>query len=648
MRGLNVFLISYFLITYFLSPAIFAANVSVTGSIQPSPSDVAVTIHSNKPNNAELYEEDDVNLTIDYSSTLKYSTSLVIEATWEKGLIENSGFNYIDVFEYKLGSATISAEGALPTVDIQNRKITWNIPHYSPSEIPRKVHFSLKVRENIPTDQNLTTNVKVGGKISKTTYIGNTLHYSVNPIAPTRISAATPTPKITTSPPTQISLPPTVQSIKFYSINLTSVTDSTATISFQTTIPTSFEIQYGESPQNLSQQIIGLDKQLIREVTLPNLLSQTQYYFKIMTTNKGIKNIHSDIFTFQTASQAQLLNIKKDSSVIQWSHIPISSKESSVIKIPPSKPISITFAVENPEQISGIIAKFQRTKVLGINTFSHSAPIEETRLIEILPGVFSGELLTPSTFGEYRIVLDSKDIYGGFSSKALPYNISIVKPFLVIRENTKEPIENAKVTILRYEASKKSFSNLNQSFNLSYDTNEKGELDIALPVGQYKFEIHAQGYSSKKDTIDLNKDNYPTFYLERTNSLIGKISYYKTTLQEVKEFVMHTLDNFFSSPIGRDASWFFSILITSLFIAAFLIFNHKQHLYKHFLPWFVDILETTILNGLMILMTVLTLGFLISQGSQYLIKFSIPLLITWILWILFIKREWQNQKSSKG
>jgi hypothetical protein len=532
-------------------PAALAAGqqIAITAAVAPKPSDVDLSFSASQPAGANLARGETVNFSIDYRSSLAGSEPIIIKARWNQGLIKGSTFNYIDIFEYVVGSAGGSADGTTPVIDPQNHTITWNIAQAAPAG---HLSFKLKVRRQLPTEKQIDVTVGAEGKVFKTLLPTKSLAFTLQKPSLPGAPAATPPP--TPSPSPLPSPAATEKPLAFDFISLQEVSDTSARLFFRTTGEAVSTVFYGENPPSLTEKLVSLNPQQTQTIKMTGLKPNHQYYFRIRAANGAGQTAVSDIFTFKTAAGEEIVSIKKDGVLFLWNKTILTSKETENLVVPQEKPLALSVKVENPENISQIKAKFQNTRVLGLNSRLPPPPIEETKLVEMSPGVFSSDLLAPQRTGHYQLVLEIKDVYGGFRLKNLPYHIIVSKPLVVLNRQTGEPVENARVRINKYEESSKTFVPLEEKLSFAQYTDENGELDLALPPGTYSFEAFAIGYQpvKEKSALGIEALSYPQILLPPSSSLHDKFLYYTQAVGDMTTLTGGYAASIFASQRARN------------------------------------------------------------------------------------------------
>lgn len=569
----------------------------ITGVVKPKPSDIEFSFSSSVPGGSTLLEEQQVNFTISYRSALMGTESFRIEAGWEEGQL-NGGSEYVDVFDYVLGSATTSDGGTVPVIDLVNRTIVWDIESLVPSESTHDVLFSLKVKSSLPTDVDISTSVYSQGKIFNTYWPEERINYSVEAtIEPTSTPTATPTP---TAVPTVTSIPgptstptagptstpgvaatstpgPTVTStatptptvspvpLSFKKIEIKEIGAEFVKIYVETSRPTTLDLWYGEEKEKLFEKISKENYKTEHLIEIKDLEVNKRYYFKITIKAEDGEEKSSDLFVVRTARSEALVKISKDRLMLSASGIPLTRGRVKEVGFPMEKEILISIRVENPELVRKIMAKFENSQVLGIaSSVMAQPPIKEARLLETLPGVFSGDLLGPKTKGNYRLVLNIEDVYGGFFTEVMPQELFVSRPIRLVYRESGRPVEGAEVNVLHFDEKQSLFVQMAEGFSFPVFSDEKGEIDIALPVGLYKFKISSIRHKEEEFLVDLRGGVvfYPELRLETLPGWRAVLAYYSHSVRDVWHYISSELDSFFLSHRVRDLSLILTFLIS--------------------------------------------------------------------------------------
>lgn len=620
-------------------------QLSVTATVPAKPSDLELVFDKNNIRST-WNENDNIIFTIQYKSSIPYATSAIVEASWDKGLLDGSTFNYLDVLEYVTASATNNND-ASPVIDILNRKIIWNISNLLPNE-EKTLSFKLKVRSDIPTSKKLTGKIKAQGKILNIYGLGHELDFAVQPSYKDQEPANQPT-----SIPTVISISPTItptptlpKSLQIEQVNINEISDIKASLSVNTNIGATYQLQYGTSPNELGNKIVAVQPDTHHIINLDHLTPKTQYFFKV-TLNNAKQTVVSDIYTFTTASQSIPILIEKKDIVLSSNRIILTSNTSTFSVIPQLHPLSINVHLDNPENISQVYARFVNSKVLGISTFTPAVAIEETRLVEISPGVYSAEILAPRKKGQYQIQLQIKDNYGGISLRTLPNKIIISSPISIINSQNGKPIEGAYVKISRFEESSRVYIPIDTGISLAYNTDEKGILSIVLPPGQYRFDVTAIGYKTVTKTVVLGIGDYPIFKLIPSHKLIDGINYQVHSFNNIWLFTRMSFENFFTSQITQDVLLLFFIASTIILLTILIIEKFTYRVGNNLWEWFKIIFLTSLLGQLFLMNTFFLIGLWYYRGIDKIMIFILIYCISSFFGILFFRKRWKNEKLRK-
>lgn len=186
-------------------------NLDVTAAVDPTVNDVSIVVTATKPEGDEIYPTEIVTFTVQYSVTPNTGFPMTLVASWEEGLIEGSGSNYVEVYDYVIGSATTASQGAEPVVDLLNRTITWEIDRVDYSSIPYEVSFDLQVKPSFLTTNRILVYTNADATFQNAVHPQVDYLLYVNPnLTPTPTETLTPTPTgPTETPPPYQTLTPT-------------------------------------------------------------------------------------------------------------------------------------------------------------------------------------------------------------------------------------------------------------------------------------------------------------------------------------------------------------------------------------------------------------------------------------------------------
>ncbi len=546
-------------------------HVTLTATVPVNINDLRISQNTVPVGGSTLNKDEELTVTISYGSNLTATKPFYLEASCDSGLIEGSSSNYIDVFDYITGSASNADDGTPAAIDLQNKKITWDIPALSPSVNDHTVTYKLKVKSSLATTTRLSTAVRSQGRVDSTYTAEQVNNLFVLLSVPSPGPTATSTPVINNKTPSPT---PTILPLAFLKIEMREITHTTAEIYLKISKSAYYTISYGTQPNLLTTKLTSLtslDSDIIR---LSNLEPNTKYYFKIrIFTNKG-ESATSDLYVFRTALQENLIQLSKKDTLILWHDTVLNTPEATRLTIPHSKPLTVILHLDSPKNISEIRMSFQNSNVLGISTENSPVPIGEVKLIEISEGNFSAQLASPEINGNYDLTLRIKDIYGGFATRKIPYLFNITDPLTFVNSSSNKPIENVDVTVSKLEKSSQIYVELFKNFSLANRTDENGQLNIVLPQGNYEIETHAIEFTDSREKLIINDStaDYPKLKLVSNNSLIAHIKYFLQTLNDGYAFVQKNLITFTSSHRIQDLSLFLleSVVLLTAFITLFI------------------------------------------------------------------------------
>ncbi len=562
----------------FLAPQIRTQEEAIISQtyVPPQESDFQLSLTDDQTNTI-LQPGDEIKLTISYRSLLKNSAPARIKVSWSQGRSEDG--LYFSVFDYQLGSATSSPEGINPTINLNQREISWVFSALEPKTASQSVSLTLKVSSSLPSNTSLTAAATAQVTLYQTSLSPKTKEYQIiTPIeataTPSPSLTPTPTPQPTSQPtttPTATPTPTPIPQLKLKRVSFDLIGSREALISWQTEPTTSFQFRYGRQPNQLDQVITNLQTRIRHQVHLDQLEPNQNYYFQIRLQTPTGHQLDSEIFTFTTAAAELLDQLQSQTIRLQSDRFLLSRKKpEEKIVLTQHQSLVITVEPPNPETILVLRARFRNSQVLGINNFTPPPNEGEVELIEISPGVFSGELLTPNQPGRYQLLLIVIDQKGQRFQKIIDDAIFLSPPLRVVNQKNGQPVENARITILRFSDKQKQFLPLGQGFALAHYTDEKGELALNLPPGHYRFQIEAPGFRFKTVTLALGKTDfrYPQIKLIPETSLISRWRYYQEITRDLIHFSQFNLSQLFGSRRSRD--WF--TLVSSL-IALIQIIN---------------------------------------------------------------------------
>jgi hypothetical protein len=538
--------------------AILAHNqAQVTATVPPNITYLPISVESTTAGN-NFPQNTVLNYKITYGLLTVGDFPLTIQAQWSQGTVNGSLGPSVDVVGYAIGSASNGYGRTVPIVDTVNKTITWTFNSFPGNTTNKTLTFQLKTNDYYTGNSNVSFDVSARA-ISKPTItpdqtVTQTYSYSANlgptpnptqtpTVTPTLTTTAAvttknnPTPTLTPTPPA----PPTISAI-----DIQSISQSNAKITIDTSSKSTFTVKYGTAQGLLSQNLTSLTPLASNTISLPDLIPDTNYYFKVVAKDPSGAITSSDIFTFRTAviseaptADTQTLIATSNNNIINSPQAADASGNktgNAAIVVPVASTFSIQFALNKTTVIKSIQAFIVNKHVLAANTFAAtSANPNYVNLVEIQPGVYTGKLLSQPDSGNYELYTRIIDYNGNITVQKIA-DLNIVDKFIVITKGTKAPTENARVLLYLYNPQLRTYTVISPSIlpitNPSFSATD-GTINITLPQGRYKAEISAIGYKNKTVEFAItSQGGYPTVALVPNTSIISFAQYYLSTLSD--------------------------------------------------------------------------------------------------------------------
>lgn len=535
-------------------------QIGVTATVQPDTTYLPITIESttggdNFPQNTTL------NYKITYGLLTVGDFPLTIQAQWSQGTIAGSPTPSVDIVDYVIGSASDAYASVPAIVDTVNNTLTWTIPSFPGNTLNKTVTFSLRTNDSYTGLSSVSFDVSAraisGATVTPDQTVTQDYLYSAS-LEPTPTptpgqtgQSPTPTPgppNGTTGATTPTPTPTTAAPPSFSQIEVQALSDSQAQIAIGTNSNATYTVVYGTSPNALSQTITSLTALTGNSIVLPDLIPDTNYYFKVVAKDASGKVIGSDIYTFQTAAVSEAPLIDSQSLLVTSNdNVLVSPAKANApagqtiaanaITIPQSSVFDIRFSLKKDIAIKSIQIII-KSKVLGANTFSIPQAEADTNfanLAEISPGVFSGRLKSLPSPGNYEIFVRIVDYNGNIIEQKL--TDLIVTPKLAVYDKAnKSDIENVRALLYLYNEATRTYDVISpQILPISNPvfSQSNGEYDLVLPYGKYRAELSAIGY--KNQTVEFaitSRGGYPAIYLTPNFNIMSIAQYYLSTLSD--------------------------------------------------------------------------------------------------------------------
>lgn len=499
-------------------------QISVSAEVEASPDDLEAELLATTPGSV-FSQNKTINYQLTYGSTLPYSTSLTVEAVWSLGTIDGNSTPSEDILDYVIGSASQGYNSTAPVVDLENRKITWTIASFPANTSGQTVTFSLRTNDSYTDTDDVS--FAVTGRV--TTPTASSADSTVTKMY-RYIMGPTPTSQPATSvPATTTPTPPGTASQRpvFSSIRIREITHDKAVVDITLLQPATLDIQYGLSPLALTSRIRSVQSKTFHTIELSPLKANTIYYFRVTARAVSGLTTTSDIFTFITAKDSDIAEIDLSNLIFTSYTIILLSpqaglgeKELLSLVLPLNTPFEFRMGIKDKKSLKRAQAQLKNKKVLGLSSMYADSNSTSVEMVEVKKGVYDGRLKTPKVKGVYQLVVRLSDINGTIHETNL-LDIYVKDPFTIQDDSTLEPLEGVSVLLYQYNIRTRMYdiiSPVQIPFTNPLSTNNDGQLDIALPEGKYKADIHFLGY--KDQTIEFTvapneKDNYPTILLEK-------------------------------------------------------------------------------------------------------------------------------------
>lgn len=574
-------------------------QVSATVPAQPSHFQLAL---SQETSGSEFAQDKTIEYKITYGSHVSYEVdSLTIIASWDKDAI----------LSYIVGSAANAHNNTPPVINTVNKTITWSLTSFPGSTINKTVFFKLKTSTTHTTSDDFEVKAQLNapGVTKEQSLTKPFKHKSTSPT-----STPTPAPTTTTTPtPTPT---PRINPFAFTSVGVQTISQQEAQVSVSTTLPSSVSVSYGASQQALTKSTQSSGPATNHSITLSGLSQDTVYYFRVRARAQG-RTITSDTFTLKTARVSELPEVDKTSIIITSNNTVLTAPSTGeqgeedgektvkdpVIVLPPRASYVFRFKLVKKTGVKRMRVIVRSKKVLGIATFLEDAlspqkaeaESDEIEVIEIEPGVFTGKLIGKTLPGDYEVFVVTEDDFGNITEEKVAA-LRVTNPFTVLRRTDKKPIEGARIELFLYNPRTKNYDYIAESAiaitNPSF-TDNKGELQVVLPVGKYKARIADIGYRDKDVFFTIGQeenDGFPIVLVDEVPITVERtIRYYVLSFRDV--LLVAALE-IFNKVFQLSRSIRFFDLVNAFNVVAFILvtfvaFIFRTHISLKVLPRYI-------------------------------------------------------------
>ncbi len=541
--------------------------------------------------------EEILNYEIEYSSTLTYPVTVTVQADWSLGTIESDSIPTVEMLDYVSNSASLGHGGAVPQIDLVNRRISWQITSF-PANSTDTVTFSLKTDGSYYDSRNISfsvySRVLGPGVVTADEEVTN-IFYNPPVEGPESESSASPTPTATPSTPNPSTTPSTVSNnlakSRLDEISIDQIGRSSASLSFQVSSADKVKIYYGTAVNKLNQVIEAFPGNGLVEIDLADLLPDTTYYLQIELYLNGKGTRLTDIYVFRTANQDSDVAVDPSSLVVTSERLillsPNNRNKRPMLMLSQGSSFEVQLALSKSIPTKRIHIEINRIKILGIS----SDVSINTNLIEIQPGIFFGQLKSLPEPGQYQVNIRTEDYNNSISDQSI-FDLIVVPPISVKDASTKEAIVAARVYVSKYNPTFKVYQEFPDSVFPDGNpgkTNKQGQWLVNLPQGKYRLNVSALGYESQvidfeiKQTLD---DRYPQIELVKTGFSIGNsITFYWQSLLDLADQFNKLDQELIPNKGAYHLLW--AVILFSLIFATWISLYHRTNLtWRHILFWF--------------------------------------------------------------
>ena len=583
-------------ITYAVS-IVSSNQIAVTARVDPHASDLPITIASTTAG-SQFPQSTTLSYKITYGTNTTTGIPLTIQAQWNQGTIAGSPTPSVDILDYAIGSATNAYNSTPPVIDNVNRTITWTISSIPQGTNNQTVSFSLKTNSSYTGSSNVSFDISTraisGGTVTPDQTVTQNYLYSGTSTT-TSTTTASPTPTPTTTPTPTL----TPKTFSFSDISIHSLSQSEAQISVTTNNKSVLTIQYGTSPNSLSQTVTTLSYQGETLITLSSMEPNKDYYFKVTAKDQTGNTVKSDIFTFKTATVSQAPTVNQQTIIVTSNNTILvnpsvqdskDQNQKNTVVIPQSTTFEIHFSLDKNVTVKSIQAIVRNKRVLGLSTLDKAeASSNFVELMEIQPGTYTGKLKSQPISGVYEIYVRIIDYNGNISEQKIA-DLTVTPEFTVYEKGTNRPIENARVLLYIYNEKTRLYKLISPAIipipNPVY-SQSNGIVSVVLPPGRYKAEVSAISFEPQTQEFEISEQTggYPSVYLKsQPLNVLNTVSYLGSTLSDILSAYTDFLRQQTSSNRLFNLSAYIALAI--FILISFLSFSAKTHIPILSTPYF--------------------------------------------------------------
>lgn len=553
-------------------------NVSVSAIVPPAVKDFQFKLDYQGSSLVSQDQTITYEITYGASSSAGLATNNVITVNYSSDKAPDQSY----LAEYVFGSASTGYGGIQPVVDTKLRTITWTLPPLPEDTMDQKITFQLRTNGNRHDLKQLTFRSSATFRneyVTLPTY-GAQQDYLFDPSRVTPAPTATPLPPATPTP-SPIPVP-----LFYKDIALKTLTANTAEVAITTSNPTRLIVQYGISPDALTQQAESTALLRYKVLQLTNLKPNTRYYMQITSRDKDNIRLRSDILTFVTPVGTTPLLQGIDAytftsgDTILLSNV-LNEKQDSTgfFLLTTGTQYTLTYTFTETPSVALMEALVRNEN--GI--------LQRVTMKKLDDKTYTADL-TSHAIGNYTISVSQTDEQGNVSTRTLS-SVKMTSPIRVFESLTSSPISDATVHLFQYNAATKQYEEaFSRTIENPAQTSSQGEVRYLLPNGSYRVSVEAFGYRAK--TVDFiigseTQNGYPTIYLDRDLfSVTSLFDLLKSSFSNTYTFTVDLVQSLAGSM--RAFTTTAVVSLTSLVTTGFLLFSIRTDIrWKDLLPFFI-------------------------------------------------------------
>lgn len=445
-----------------------------------------------------------LNFSIHYRSENQSAVPLTLQAKWDVGVLTEENTIEIDGLEYVVGSASEGYGGTPPVVDVNARTITWNILSL-PKTGEQIVKFKLKTNDAYTGPSTVTFPVQA--KVTSIAGVPVMTHDVVYQYAGKSL------------PQNEATL--FSSGLAFTKVAVSSINDLSARVDVLMNQPeATVRLLYGTDPQALdSTALVTFMSPEFRFLVL-NLQPKAVTYFRL-TAETGEQTLHSDIFSFSTASapseailQPWSLAIAQQQTMLRTGPVEIITPESLPVVVQQKEVLDVSLSIPDSQKLH-LVEVIARPLKLDEPPKTRSSILSSSSVVLTSLGenAFTGKLTVPTQTGQYELVSLLADEFGNTAETKLQL-IEVQKSLRVFDQLSGFPLVNAEVTLLHRnqatgEYEKTSNVSLVSANPMWSDTD--GVVNVSRLPGEYQVQVRVAGYEVQKVEFEIDADGKMQF-----------------------------------------------------------------------------------------------------------------------------------------